>query len=92
LDRRDKIEINNPQPAAPAKPAKGAKAKPAPKVEAKIYPPKTVTLNFTAIDKTGQAVGTETVTTEPLAPGQNAKFKVTINAPNVMSYRYKIAD
>lgn len=91
-DRRDKIEINNPQPAAPAKPAKGAKAKPAPKVEAKIYPPKTVTLNFTAIDKAGQAVGTETVTTEPLAPGQKAKFKVTINAPNVMSYRYKIAD
>jgi tetratricopeptide (TPR) repeat protein len=94
LDRRDKIEANNPQPAAPVRPAKGAKPKPvpAPKVEAKTYPPKTVTLNFTALDKAGQAVGTETATTEPLAPGQTARFKITINASNVVAYRYKIID
>ena len=94
LDRRDKIQMNDPQPAAPAKAAKGARGKPVPasKAETKALPPKPVTLAFSAIDKTGQVVGTETVTTEPLAPGQKAKFKVTINAPNVLAYRYKIVD
>jgi tetratricopeptide (TPR) repeat protein len=93
-DRRDKIEGNNPPPPPAPAPKKGAKGKPAPtpKVEAKTFPPKAVTLTFTALDKAGQAVGTETVTTEPLAPGQLAKFKVSINAPNVVSYRYKIID
>jgi Putative Zn-dependent protease, contains TPR repeats len=92
LDRRDKIEANAPQTAAPARPAKGAKAKPAPKAESKTFPPKPVTLAFTALDKAGQSLGTETVTTEPLAPGQRARFKFTINAPNVVAYRYKIVD
>ena len=92
-DRRDKVDLSNPPPAAPAaKSAKGAKAKPAPKVEAKTYPPKAVTLTFSAIDKTGQVVGTDTVTTEPLVAGQKAKFKITINAPNVVAYRYKFVD
>ena len=94
LDRRDKIEANNPPAAAPPKVAKGARGKSAPasKVETKTLPPKPVTLAFSAIDKSGQVVGTETVTTEPLAPGQKAKFKIIINAPNVLAYRYKIVD
>jgi predicted Zn-dependent protease len=92
LDRRDKIEANAPQAAAPARPAKGAKAKPMPKQEAKTFAPKPVTLSFTALDKAGQALGTESVTTEPLSPGQRARFKFTINAPNVVAYRYKIVD
>ncbi len=91
LDRRDKIEANAQQPAPP-RPVKGAKAKPTPKQDAKSFPPKPVTLSFTALDKTGQALGTETVTTEPLSPGQRAKFKFTINTPNVVAYRYKIVD
>jgi hypothetical protein len=32
------------------------------------------------------------VTTEPLSPGQRARFKFTINAPNVVAYRYKIVE
>ena len=91
LDRRDKIEANAPQ-AAPARPVKGAKAKTVAKADAKTLPAKPVTLSFTALDKTGQALGTETVTTEPLSPGQRARFKFTINAPNVVAYRYKIVD
>ena len=88
LDRRDKTEVNNAQPAA--KPVKG---KPAPKAPAaKTYPPKPVTLTFTALDKAGNAVGTEAVTTEPLTPGNTAKFKITINAPGVVAYRYTIGD
>ncbi len=91
LDRRDKIEATTPPPA-PAKPVKGAKAKPAAKPEPKTFSPKPVTLAFTALDKGGQALGTETVTTEPLSPGQRARFKFTINAPNVVAYRYKIVE
>ena len=92
LDRRDRIEANAPQSATPARPAKGAKAKPAPKPETKSFAPKPVTLAFTALDKAGQSLGTETVTTEPLSPGQRGRFKFTINAPNVVAYRYKIVD
>jgi tetratricopeptide (TPR) repeat protein len=89
LDRRDKTDANDPKPA----PAKAVKGKPAPKAPAaKTYPPKAVTLNFVALDKSGAEVGKETVTTEPLSPGQKAKFKVTIAAPNVVAYRYTIAD
>ena len=43
-------------------------------------------------EEMGVVAGTETVTTEPLAPGQKAKFKITINAPNVVAYRYKLVD
>lgn len=93
LDRRDKVDANAPQATAP-KAAKGAKAKmnAAAKADAKSFPPKAVTLSFMALDKAGQSLGTETVTTEPLAPGQRARFKITINAPNVVAYRYKIVD
>jgi hypothetical protein len=91
LDRRDKIEANNPAPPPAARPVKG---KPAPKPAAatKTYPPKPATLNFVALDKTGTAVGTGTVTTEPLTPGQRAKFKVTIASPAVVAYRYTIIE
>ena len=89
LDRRDKIEANG-APAATAKPVKG---KPAPKAPPmKTYPPKPATLNFVALDKAGAVVGTETVTTEPLSPGQRGKFKVTIAAANVVAYRYTIVE
>ena len=92
LDRRDKIEANNSE--ATVRPAKGAKGKAAaaPKPVAKSFPAKPITLSFSAIDKAGQVVGTESVTSEPLSPGQKARFKVTINAPNVVAYRYKIVD
>jgi tetratricopeptide (TPR) repeat protein len=92
LDRRDKIEANNPTPPPAAKPVKG---KPAPKPAAaatKTYTPKPTTLNFVALDKTGAVVGTETVTTDPLSPGQRAKFKVTIASPGVVAYRYTIVE
>ena len=91
LDRRDKIEANTPT-VVPPRPVKGAKAKSVAKPEVKSFAAKTVTLAFTALDKAGQALGTETVTTEPLSPGQRAKFKFTISAPNVAAYRYKIVD
>ena len=91
LDRRDKIEANATPPVG-AKPVKGAKAKAGMKPEVKSFAPKAITMSFTALDKTGQALGTETVTTEPLSPGQRSKFKFTINAPNVAAYRYKIVD
>jgi len=89
LDRRDKADANdNPPPAA--KPVKG---KPAPKAPApKTYPAKPAQLTFVALDKAGQVVGTESVTTEPLTPGQRGKFKVTIAAPGVVAYRYTITE
>ncbi len=86
MDRRDKTEVPD---AAPPKPVKG---KPAPKPAAKTYPPKPATLTFVALDKAGAVVGTESVTTEALTPGQRARFKVTIAAPNVVAYRYTIVD
>lgn len=92
LDRRDKMGANKAE--SEAKPVKGAKGKAAaaPKPAAKSFPAKPITLAFSAIDKAGQVVGTESVTSEPLSPGQKARFKVTINAPNVVAYRYKIVD
>jgi len=90
-DRRDKIEGNNPPPV----PAKAVKGKPAPKAAApaaKTFPPKPVQLTFVALDKAGQVLGTESVTTEPLTPGARGKFKLTINAPNVVAYRYTISE
>ncbi|MDB4913581.1 MAG: hypothetical protein JWM95_1225 [Gemmatimonadetes bacterium] len=90
-DRRDKADANTDATPAPA--AKPVKGKPAPKAapvkpEAKVYPPRPVTMNFVALDKAGQVVGTETVTTEPLTPGKQARFSVTIKAPNAVAYRY----
>ncbi|MEP6999535.1 MAG: FxLYD domain-containing protein, partial [bacterium] len=91
-DRRDKMDANTPPPAAPAaKGVKAAKAKPA-AAPAKVFPPKTYTLTFVALDKTGAAVGTETAKSEPLTPGQSFKFKITINSPNVVAYKYTISE
>jgi tetratricopeptide (TPR) repeat protein len=88
LDRRDKIEANNPPPTPP----KAVKGKPAAKAPApKTFDPKPATLKFEALDKSGAVVGTETVTTKALKPGEKDRFKVTIAAPNVVAYRYTIA-
>jgi predicted Zn-dependent protease len=85
LDRRDKVD----SPESAARPAKGkAPAKPA----ASKLPPKTVTLKFEALDKSGAVVGTQSVTTEPLTPGKSTKFSVIVPAANAVAYRYTIAD
>ncbi|MEO8337983.1 MAG: FxLYD domain-containing protein, partial [bacterium] len=89
VDRRDKADVND-NSAPAAKPVKG---KPAPKAPAaKTYPPKPAQLTFVALDKEGAVVGTETVTTEPLTPGQRGTFKITIQAPGVVAYRYTITE
>jgi tetratricopeptide (TPR) repeat protein len=89
LDRRDKADVNN-TPAPAAKPVKG---KPAPKSPAaKTYDPKPATLKFEALDKSGAVVGTESVSTKALKPGERDRFKVTIAAPGVVAYRYTITD
>ena len=85
LDRRDKIDAGGAAPAAKGKTAKGAKAA-TPKLD-----PRTVTLNFEAIDKTGAVLGSQSVTTEALTPGKTANFRVVIPAANAVAYRYTIA-
>jgi tetratricopeptide (TPR) repeat protein len=86
LDRRDKIEGET---APAARPARGkAPAKPA----AKTYPPKPATLRFEAIDKAGNPIASETVTTEALTPGKSATFTVKVAAPNAMAYRYTVVE
>jgi predicted Zn-dependent protease len=83
LDRRDKIDAATGAPAA-GKTAKGAKAAPS-------LAPKAVTLTFEALDKSGNVLGTQSVTTEPLTPGKSATFRVVVPAPNAIAYRYTIA-
>jgi predicted Zn-dependent protease len=83
LDRRDKAE----EEAASQRPT-AARGRAAPKPAAK--PPKTVTLKFDAIDKAGTTLATESVTTEPLTPGNSAKFTVKLAAPNAAAYRYTV--
>jgi hypothetical protein len=85
LDRRDKIDASGGAAAAPAR-GRGAAAKPA--AASKNLAPKAVTLRFDALDKNGQVLGSQTVTTEALTPGKSAKFTVTIPAPNAVAYRY----
>jgi hypothetical protein len=93
LDRRDKGDQNEQSQAAAAPPAKGAKGKAAPaKPAAKTYPPRTYTITFTALDKSGNAVGTESVTTNSLTPGQTDKFSVKIPGAAIAAYRYKISE
>ncbi len=86
VDRRDKVEV---EPAPVAKPVKG---KPAPKPVARTFPPRPYTMVFSALDKSGAVVGTETVTTEALTPGKSAKFTVNITGANIVAYKYTIAD
>ena len=89
LDRRDKIEEQANDTPAP-KGAKGARAKPAAKPGPKTFPPKAVTLVFSALDKTGQVVGTQTITTKELSPSQSERFTLTIPAAGAVAYRYRI--
>jgi tetratricopeptide (TPR) repeat protein len=93
LDRRDKSDqANTPAPApAPAKGAKGAKATAPAKPAPKMYPPQSYTLTFSALDKAGNVVGTETVTSASIQPGQTDKFSVKIQGANIAAYRYKIS-
>jgi tetratricopeptide (TPR) repeat protein len=85
LDRRDKAESETAAP--PARSRGKAPAKPA----AKGLPPKAVTLNFEALDKSGAVVGSKSVSTEALTPGKSGNFTITIDAPGAMAYRYTIA-
>ena len=67
--------------AAPER--EGSEGKLAPKPSRPDLPPSRSTLNFDgARQGRTRAVGTQTVTTEPLAPGATAKFNFTIIAPN----------
>ncbi|MEP6729585.1 MAG: FxLYD domain-containing protein [bacterium] len=91
-DRRDKVEGNNNAATPAAKPAKGKPAAKPAAAASKTFDPKPTTLKFEALDKAGAVVGTETVTTKPLRPGEKDRFKVTIAGPNVVAYRYSIAE
>ena len=87
LDRRDKIEAETPPQSA-----KAVKGKPAPKPAAKTFPPKPFTLIFSALDKAGAVVGTESVTTESLTPGKSARFTVNISGANIVAYKYRVSE
>jgi tetratricopeptide (TPR) repeat protein len=88
-DRRDKIDAGNSSAAAPT--SKGKTTKAAAKTSSSSFAPRTVTLNFEAIDKSGAVLGTQSVTTEALTPGKTANFRVTVPAANAVGYRYTIA-
>ena len=90
LDRREKSDANT-STQTPTPAVKGAKGKPSAKPTAKTYPAAPVTLHFSALDKTGAVVGTQSVTTEALTPGKTAKFTVTVPAANVVAYKYVIS-
>ena len=85
LDRRDKIDAD----AVAARPVRG---KPPAKAASRNMPPKAVTLRFEALDKSGSAIGSQSVTTEPLTPGKSGKFTVRIAAANAVGYRYTIVE
>jgi len=85
LDRRDKIDASNGGTSSPSKTTKGAKA------ATPALAPKAVTLNFEAVDKAGNVLGTQSVTTEALTPGKTATFRVVIPAANAIAYRYTVA-
>lgn len=87
-DRRDKVGAGEtPAPAAKGKAARTAKTP----AKASTLAPKAVTLNFEAVDKSGAVLGSQSVTTEPLAPGKSATFRVVVPAANAIAYRYTIA-
>lgn len=91
VDRRDKTEPETASAPA-ARPVKGKAAAAPAKPVVKTYPPRPYTLIFSALDKSGAVVGTETVTTEALEPGKSARFTVNISGANVVAYKYTIAD
>jgi predicted Zn-dependent protease len=96
LDRRDKVDEAEAAASATttrtrSQAAAAARAKPAAKTAAS-YTPKTVTLKFDAIDKSGAVLGSQSVTTTALQPGKTATFRVSIDAPKAVAYRYTISD
>lgn len=50
---------------------------------------KAYTIDVEFLDKTGAVVGTQSVTTPSVAPKASAPFKATVQAVNVVAYRYK---
>jgi tetratricopeptide (TPR) repeat protein len=50
---------------------------------------KSYTMLVEFLDKTGAAVGTQSVNVGPVAPKATAPFKATVKAENVVGYRYK---
>jgi predicted Zn-dependent protease len=93
LDRRDKAAqaeqggtASGGSAAARAAAAKKAAA------AAAAMPAKAVTLKFDALDKAGAVLGSQSITTEALQPGKSAQFRVKIDAPNAIAYRYTLAD
>jgi predicted Zn-dependent protease len=85
LDRRDKVDGASSGASTAGKKTKGAKA------AAPTFPPKAVTITFEAIDKSGNVLGTQSLTTEALTPGKTASIRVVVPAANATAYRYKIA-
>ncbi|HEY5085903.1 MAG TPA: FxLYD domain-containing protein, partial [Gemmatimonadaceae bacterium] len=51
--------------------------------------PKSYTMQVEFVDKTGTVVGTQSVSVGPIAPKATAPFKATVQATNVVGYRYK---
>jgi tetratricopeptide (TPR) repeat protein len=94
LDRRDKAAQSDQTSTSSTGGTAAARAAAAKKAAAAkaSFAPKTVTLNFEALDKAGATLGTKSVTTEALQPGKSASFRVEIDASNAVAYRYKIAD
>lgn len=96
LDRRDKVDEADAAASATTtrtrtQAAAAARAKPAAKA-ATSYPPRAVTLKFDAIDQKGAVLGSQTVTTAALQPGKSAEFRVSIDAPKAVAFRYTISD
>jgi tetratricopeptide (TPR) repeat protein len=50
---------------------------------------KSYTLQVEFLDRTGAVVGTQTATVGPVAPKASAPFKVTVQSPTAVAYRYK---
>lgn len=88
-DRRDKIDAASATATAPV--AKGKTSKAAAKPSSASLSPKSVTLNFEAVDKSGAVLGTQSVTTDALTPGKSASFRVIVPASKAIAYRYTIA-
>jgi tetratricopeptide (TPR) repeat protein len=51
--------------------------------------PKTYTVNFEFLDKSGTVIGTETATVGPVAPKKSQTFKITSAKGGAYGYRYK---
>jgi hypothetical protein len=85
LDRRDKVESSAEESATPAKGKKPAAAKGKP-----TFAPNPVTLKFEALDAKGNVLGTQSVTTKALTPGEKDSFKVSIPSANAVAFRYSL--